>query len=87
MDTYEKGGVNQDLPIIHIHFTKKTVEQKRKLVKMLTDAVVESLFDGDQKAKAKVYIYMHEFDNDNFARAGYYAHDGPLPEVILKEKK
>ena len=62
------------MPIIHVHmFEGRTVDQKRKLVTSMTEAVVKSL---DVKPDA-VHIVIHDLPKTNFAGAG----------VLLSDKK
>jgi len=55
------------MPVIHIHmFEGRTLDQKRKLVASVTDAVVKSL---DSKPET-VQILIHENPKTNVAAAG-----------------
>lgn len=55
------------MPIVHIHILEgRTLEQKRKLVKSMTEAVVNSLgVDPDA-----VTILIHEIRREDLAKAG-----------------
>jgi 4-oxalocrotonate tautomerase len=58
------------MPIIHVHmFEGKTIDQKRKLVVAMTEAVVKSL---DTKPES-VRILMHDIPRHNLAVAGVLA--------------
>ena len=58
------------MPIIHVHmFEGKTLDQKRKLVVAMTEAVVKSL---DSKPES-VRIVIHDIPKHNFAVAGVLA--------------
>ncbi len=60
------------MPIIHVNmFEGRTVDQKRKLVTNMTEAVVKSL---DCKPEA-VRIVLHELPRTNIAAAGVLASD------------
>ena len=60
------------MPIIQVNmFEGRTVEQKRKLVTSITDAVVKSL---DVKPEA-VQIILHDLPRHNIASAGVLASD------------
>lgn len=62
------------MPLIHVHmYEGRTVEQKKKLVVAITDAVVKSL---DVKPES-VRIMLHDNPKHNFAAAG----------VLSSEKK
>ncbi len=55
------------MPIIHVHlFEGRTIEQKRKLVATVTDAVVKSL----DVTPEKVRILFHDMAKHDFAVAG-----------------
>lgn len=55
------------MPIIHVHlFEGRTVDQKRKLVTAMTDAVVKSL---DTKPEA-VRILLHDMSKNDLSVAG-----------------
>ena len=58
------------MPIIHVHmFEGKTIDQKRKLVVAMTEAVVKSL---DTKPES-VRILIHDLPRHNLAVAGVLA--------------
>ncbi len=58
------------MPIIHVHmFEGKTIDQKRKLVVAMTEAVVKSL---DSKPES-VRILLHDIPRHNLAVAGVLA--------------
>jgi 4-oxalocrotonate tautomerase len=58
------------MPIIHVNmFEGRTVDQKRKMVVAMTEAVVKSL---DVKPEA-VRIIMHDIPRHNIAVAGVLA--------------
>jgi 4-oxalocrotonate tautomerase len=58
------------MPIIHVHmFEGKTIDQKRKLVGAMTEAVVKSL---DTKPES-VRILIHDLPRHNLAVAGVLA--------------
>jgi 4-oxalocrotonate tautomerase len=58
------------MPIIHVHmFEGKTIDQKRKLVVAMTEAVVKSL---DTKPES-VRILIHDIPRHNLAVAGVLA--------------
>jgi len=60
------------MPIIHVNmFEGRTVDQKRKLVVAMTDAVVKSL---DVKPDA-VRIILHDIPRHHIAVAGVLASD------------
>ena len=64
------------IPTIHIHFLEgRSTDKKRKLVEMLTEAVVQSL----GVRKETVNIYIHEASKENFGKAGKYRLDGVIP--------
>ena len=55
------------MPVIHVHmFEGRTVEQKRKLVTAMTEAVVKSL---DAKPES-VQILIHDMSKSNVSVAG-----------------
>ena len=57
----------EEMPVIHVHmFEGRTLDQKRKLVAAMTDAVVKSL---DAKPET-VQILIHENSKSNVAAAG-----------------
>jgi len=58
------------MPIIHVHmYEGKTIDQKRKLVVAMTEAVVKSL---DTKPES-VRILLHDVPRHNLAVAGILA--------------
>jgi len=58
------------MPIIHVHmYEGKTIDQKRKLVVAMTEAVVKSL---DTKPES-VRILLHDVPRHNLAVAGVLA--------------
>ena len=58
------------MPFIHVNmFEGRTVDQKRKMVAAMTDAVVKSL---EIKPEA-VHIIIHELPKQNFSSAGVLA--------------
>jgi 4-oxalocrotonate tautomerase len=58
------------MPIIHVNmFEGRTIDQKRKMVVAMTEAVVKSL---DVKPEA-VRIIMHDIPRHNIAVAGVLA--------------
>ena len=60
------------MPIIHVNmFEGRTLDQKRKLVTSMTEAVVKSL---DVKPEA-VRIILHDLPKQNIAAAGVLASD------------
>ncbi len=60
------------MPIIHVNmFEGRTLDQKRKLVTSMTEAVVKSL---DVKPEA-VHIILHDLPKQNIATAGVLASD------------
>jgi 4-oxalocrotonate tautomerase len=60
------------MPIIHVNmYEGRTIDQKRKLVTAVTDAVVKSL---EVKPDA-VRIILHEIPKHNLAVAGVLASD------------
>ncbi len=60
------------MPIIHVHlYEGRTLEQKRKLVSAMTEAVVKSV---DVKPEA-VHILLHEMSKNNSAVAGVLRSD------------
>ena len=62
------------MPIIHVHlYEGRTLEQKRKLVAAITDAVVKSV---DAKPES-VHILLHDMSKNNVSVAG----------VLRSEKK
>ena len=55
------------MPVIHVHmYEGRTLEQKRKLVTAMTDAVVKSL---DTKPEA-VRILLHDMSKNDLSVAG-----------------
>ena len=65
-------GKEDEMPIIHVHmFEGRSLEQKRKLVANMTEAVVISL---DTKPES-VRIILHELSRHNIAEAGVLAGD------------
>lgn len=55
------------MPILQVELLKgKTIEQKREMVKKITDAVTESL----SCPKEVVSIIIREMEWENFAKAG-----------------
>ena len=55
------------MPIVHINILEgRTVDQKRKLVASVTDAICESL--GTPKEKVKIIIY--DMKKEDYASAG-----------------
>jgi 4-oxalocrotonate tautomerase len=64
-----KGGF---MPIIQVHLIKgRTVDQKRKLVTSITDAVVKSLGVKDQDVR----IILQDMAKDDYAVAGVLVAD------------
>ena len=60
------------MPIIHIHLLDgRTVDQKRNLVKAVTDAVVSTI---DTKPEA-VKIILHDMATHDYATAGILYRD------------
>lgn len=60
------------MPIIHIHLLDgRTVDQKRNLVKAVTDAVVSTI---DTKPEA-VKIVLHDMATHDYATAGILYRD------------
>jgi len=58
------------MPIIHVHmYEGRTIDQKRKLVVAMTEAVVKSL---DTKPES-VRILLHDIPKHNLAVAGVLA--------------
>jgi 4-oxalocrotonate tautomerase len=58
------------MPFIHVNmFEGRTVDQKRKMVAAMTEAVVKSL---EIKPEA-VHIIIHELPKQNFSTAGVLA--------------
>ena len=55
------------MPIVNIHILEgRTVEQKRKLVDSVTNAICESLSVPPEKVR----IIISNMDNDNYSIAG-----------------
>jgi len=55
------------MPILQVEILKgRTIEQKRKMVRKVTDAITETL-DCPEEA---VRIIIREMEFDNFAKAG-----------------
>ena len=55
------------MPILQVEMLKgRTVEQKRKMVKKVTDALTETL----NCPKEAVRIIIREMESDNFAKEG-----------------
>lgn len=55
------------MPYINIKIAKgRTLDQKRKLVQSVTEAVSESI----NVAPEKIWIQIDEFDKENFATGG-----------------
>ena len=55
------------MPILQVEILKgRTVDQKREMVKKVTDAVTESL----NCSKEAVRIIIREMEAENFAKAG-----------------
>ena len=64
------------MPVVHINFLEgRTTDQKRQLIKGITDAMVEAL----KVRPETVYIYIHEASKENFGKAGKYRLDGRIP--------
>ena len=62
------------MPVIHVHlFEGRTLEQKRKLVAAMTDAVVKSL----EAKPESVTILLHDTSKNDMSVAG----------VLYSEKK
>ncbi|MDD3656947.1 MAG: 2-hydroxymuconate tautomerase family protein [Atribacterota bacterium] len=60
------------MPILQIEILKgRTVEQKREMVKMVTDAISETL----NCPKEAVSIIIREMEWENYARAGVLKSD------------
>lgn len=60
------------MPIIHVNmYEGRTIDQKRKLVTAMTDAVVKSL----EVKPDLVRIILHEIPKHNLAVAGVLASD------------
>jgi 4-oxalocrotonate tautomerase len=60
------------MPIIHVHlFEGRTLDQKRKLVSAMTDAVVKSL---DAKPES-VQILLHDTSKSDVSVAGVLVSD------------
>jgi len=60
------------MPIIQVHLIKgRTVDQKRKLVTSITDAVVKSLGVKDQDVR----IILQDMAKDDYAVAGVLVAD------------
>jgi len=70
-DFYFRRGKKEDpMPIIHVNmYEGKTIDQKRKLVVAMTEAVVKSL---DTKPES-VRILIHDIPKHNLAVAGVLA--------------
>jgi 4-oxalocrotonate tautomerase len=70
-DFYFRRGKKEDpMPIIHVNmYEGKTIDQKRKLVVAMTEAVVKSL---DTKPET-VRIIIHDIPKHNLAVAGVLA--------------
>ncbi|PKQ20419.1 MAG: 4-oxalocrotonate tautomerase [Actinobacteria bacterium HGW-Actinobacteria-6] len=55
------------MPIVHIHMLEgRNVDQKRELVRSMTEAVVNSV----DAPPERVHIVIHEMKRENFAEAG-----------------
>ncbi len=55
------------MPIVHIHMLEgRTLDQKRELVRTVTEAVVKSV----DAAPERVHIVLHEMERENFGEAG-----------------
>jgi len=55
------------MPILQVEILKgRTVEQKREMVKKVTDAITETL----NCPKEAVRIIIREMESENFAKAG-----------------
>jgi 4-oxalocrotonate tautomerase len=62
------------MPIVTITmYEGRTIDQKRKLVRAVTDAVVQSL--GPPATYEGTRIIIHEIPKQNFASAGVLASD------------
>ena len=62
----------EEMPIIHVHmFEGRTVDQKRKLVAAMTDAVVKAL---DSKPET-VRILLHDMSKSDMSVAGVLESD------------
>ncbi len=60
------------MPVIHVDmYEGRTIEQKRKLVTAMTDAVVNSL----EVRPDAVHIILHEIPRHNVSVAGILASD------------
>ncbi len=64
------------MPTIILHMLKgRSTDQKRELIKQLTDAMVKTL-----KVKPEtVMIYIQEATEENFGKDGKYRLDGRIP--------
>ena len=55
------------MPVVHVHmWVGRTLDQKRRLCKAITDAMVEH---GGSKPDA-LHVIIHEIEKENWARAG-----------------
>ena len=55
------------MPIVTIKIAKgRTLDQKRELVRSVTDAITDSI----QVSAQKVWVHIDEFDTENFAING-----------------
>ena len=60
------------MPVITMEFLKgRTIEQKREMVRKVTDAVVETL----QTTPDAVQIIIHEVEPTEIAKGGFLYHD------------
>lgn len=54
------------MPVVHIDIIKRPLAAKRKLVKAVTDAIVDSLGVSPES----ICIVINEMDKDQYATAG-----------------
>ncbi len=70
------------MPILQVEILKgRTLEQKREMVRKVTDAVTETL----NCPKEAVRIIIREMEFENFAKAGVLKADSKWTTVVLAQ--
>ena len=60
------------MPIVTVLQSPRDLERKRRLVAGITEAFIEAYEVGPEH----VQVYIHEVDDENWAKAGKLAADG-----------
>lgn len=69
------------MPIVNINFKEgRTLDQKRRMVKKVTEAICETMEVGPQAVR----IILNEMKNDEFAIAGTLVCDDPAAQIKKK---